>query len=92
MYVGNNNEPTVSVINGSTCNATNTSGCGHVPVTLNIPGGSDGLAIDQATNTLFVANNGPGPSPAHDNTVSVVNAATCNAKNTSGCGQHPPLA
>jgi YVTN family beta-propeller protein len=92
VYVGDDSAPTVSVIDGSTCNATNTSGCGHVPVTLNIPGGSDGLAIDQATNTLFVANNGPGPSPAHDNTVSVVNAATCNAKNTSGCDQRAPLA
>jgi YVTN family beta-propeller protein len=92
VYVGNNNEPTVSVIDGSSCNATNTSGCGHTPVTLSVAGGPDGLAIDQATNTLFVANNGLGPSPAHSNTVSVVNAATCNARNTSGCGQPAPLA
>jgi YVTN family beta-propeller protein len=92
VYVGNNNEPTVSVIDGSSCNATNTSGCGHAPVTLSVAGGPDGLAIDQATNTLFVANNGLGPSPAHDNTVSVVNAATCNARNASGCDQRAPLA
>jgi YVTN family beta-propeller protein len=92
VYVGNNNEPTVSVISGSTCNATHTSGCSHPPLTLSVPGGPDGLAVDQATNMLFVANNGLGPSPAHSNTVSVVNAAACNATNTSGCDQRAPLA
>jgi YVTN family beta-propeller protein len=92
VYVGDDGAPTVSVIDGSTCNATNTSGCGHPPVTISIPGGSDGMAIDQSTNTLFVANNGPGPSPAHDNTVSVVDASRCNAQNTSGCNQPARLA
>ena len=92
VYVGDDGAPTVSVIDGSTCNASNSSGCGHTPVTLNVPGGSDGMAIDQATRTLFVANNGPGPSPAHDNTVSVVNAATCNAHNSSGCDHAAPRA
>jgi DNA-binding beta-propeller fold protein YncE len=92
VYVGNNNDATVSLIDGSTCNATNTSGCGHAPGLLNLPGGPDGLAINQATNTLFVANNGLGSSTARANTVSVVNAATCNAKNTSGCDQRAPLA
>ncbi len=92
VYVGNANDATVSLIDGSTCNATDTSGCGHAPVTLSVPGGPDGLAINQATHMLFVANNGPGSSTARANTVSVVNAATCNAKNTSGCDQRTPLA
>jgi len=92
VYVGDNGAPTVSVIDGLTCNATNTSGCGRPPVKLSLPGGSDGMAIDHATRTLFVDNNGPGLSPAHDDTVSVVNAATCNAKNTSGCDQAAPRA
>ena len=38
------------------------------------------IAVDQNTDTIYVANAG-------DNTVSVINGATCNAQNTSGCGQ-----
>jgi DNA-binding beta-propeller fold protein YncE len=92
VYVGNANEPTVSLINGATCNATDTSGCSRRLATLHVEGGPDGLVINQATHTLFVANNGPGGGPGHGNTISVVNAATCNARNTSGCGQKAPLA
>ena len=92
VYVGNNGEPTVTLINGATCNATNTSGCTHPPATLRVQGGPDGLVINQATHTLFVANNGPGNSTGHANTISVVNAATCNARDTSGCAQKAPLA
>ena len=92
VYVGNNGEPTVTLINGATCNATNTSGCSRPVARLPVQGGSDGLRINQATHTLFVANNGPGNSTGHANTISVVNAATCNARNTSGCAQKAPLA
>jgi DNA-binding beta-propeller fold protein YncE len=85
VYVGNGNEPTVSLINGSSCNATTSSGCRRHPITLHVLGGVDGLAVDDATHTLFVANNGPGNSTGRANTVSVVNTATCNAKNDTGC-------
>ena len=90
VYVGNGNEPTVSVLNGASCNATDTAGCRPDPITINVPGGPDGLAVNEKTETLFVANNGPGNSTARVNTVSVINAATCNARNTSGCGQSAP--
>ena len=40
-------------------------------------------AVDPATRTVYVEN-------AFDFTVSVVNGATCNGQNTSGCGQTPP--
>jgi DNA-binding beta-propeller fold protein YncE len=86
IYVGNGNQPTVSLINGASCNATTSSGCRRHPITLHVLGGVDGLAVDDATHTLFVANNGPGNSTGRANTVSVVNAATCNARNSSGCG------
>jgi YVTN family beta-propeller protein len=93
VYVGNGNDATVSVLNAATCNATQTSGCAHRPVTLQARGGVDGMALNEATDTLFVSNNGPGAnSPAQGNTVSVVNAATCNAENTSGCSQRAPVA
>ena len=92
VYVGNANEPTVTLINGATCNATNTSGCSRPPATLHVQGGPDALSINQATQTLFVDNNGPGNGTGRGNTISVVNIATCNAHNTSGCGQKVPLA
>ena len=82
IYVANVNDGTVSVINGAACNAQNTSGCGQVPPTVTVGSGPDALAIDQATGTLYVAN-------GNDTTVSVVNTASCNAKNTSGCSQTP---
>jgi DNA-binding beta-propeller fold protein YncE len=75
----------VSVVNASTCNVTDSAGCGHVR-TLNVPGGNpNGIAVDAATGTLYVAtltDSGP-------NLVSVFNAATCNAASTGGCGQTP---
>src|ERR671933_770879 len=40
--------------------------------------------VDQATGTLYVAISG-----GNSNTIAVVNANTCNAKKTSGCGQAP---
>jgi YVTN family beta-propeller protein len=74
----------VSVINGATCNATVTTGCGKVPPTVTIGNSSnlEGLAVDQATNTIYAVNSG-------DDTVSVINGATCNGHHTSGCGQTP---
>ena len=90
VYVGNGNEPTVSVLNGRTCNSTDTSGCLANPITFSVPGGPDGLVVNERTETLFVANNGPGNSTARANSVSVINAATCNANNTSSCDQRAP--
>ena len=99
VYVGNNGDATVSVINGATCNAARTSGCGHAAGVLRVPGGPSGLTVNDATRTLFVSNSstatgglGPGHSPLRASAVSVINAATCNAKNTSGCAQQAPTA
>ena len=92
VYVGNNNDATVSVIDGASCNATNTAGCGGSPVTVSVPGGPDGMAFNRTTDTLFVANNGPGSSTARANSVSVINAATCDANTTVGCDQRAPTA
>jgi YVTN family beta-propeller protein len=75
---------TVSVIKGATCNGTVTSGCGQTPPTVTVgnAGTLEGLAVNQATDTVYVVNTG-------DDTVSVIDGATCNATNTSGCGQTP---
>jgi DNA-binding beta-propeller fold protein YncE len=87
---------TVYVIDGPTCDAADTAGCPNPPEQISI--GSDpvfgeanpfGIAVDQATDTIYTANifNGEGPG-----TVSVINGATCNAHNASGCGQTPATA
>ena len=74
---------TVAVINGATCNATNTSGCGQTPAMVTVPGAVVfGLALDTATHTLYVGDRNEG-------LVSIIDMATCNATNTSGCGQTP---
>jgi DNA-binding beta-propeller fold protein YncE len=41
------------------------------------------VALDEQTRTLYVANSG-------DNTVSVIDAAACNARVHSGCGRPAP--
>jgi DNA-binding beta-propeller fold protein YncE len=90
-FLGNS----VYVINGATCNATNTTGCGQTPATVtlspNPPIGSNplGIAVDEATNTIYTANIADGEYPG---TVSVINGATCNGQDTSGCGQSPATA
>jgi DNA-binding beta-propeller fold protein YncE len=90
-FLGNS----VYVINGATCDATNTTGCGQTPATVtlspNPPIGSNplGIAVDQATNTIYTANIADGEHPG---TVSVINGATCNGQDTSGCGQTPATA
>jgi len=83
VYVANANDNTVSVINGSACDAANTSGCGTTPPAVPVGTDPSDLAIDGATNTVYVTNTG-------DGTVSVINGATCDAANTSGCGATPP--
>jgi len=47
---------TVSVIDGATCNATVTIGCGDTPATATVGSRPSGLAVNQATNTIYVAN------------------------------------
>jgi YVTN family beta-propeller protein len=83
VYVANQADNTVSVINGAICNAHVTSGCDQTPPTVAAGNAPLPIALDHATHTLYVANQG-------DNTISVINAATCNAQNTSGCNQTPP--
>jgi DNA-binding beta-propeller fold protein YncE len=73
---------TVSVINGATCNGTNHSGCSQTPATAPAGFGAVSVAVDPATDTVYVANQ-------QDTSVTLINGASCNASNTSGCGQTP---
>jgi YVTN family beta-propeller protein len=82
VYVTNFGDNTVSVIDGTTCNGTNTSGCGQTPAIISVGAGPRAVGVDAGTNTVFVGN-------GNDMTVSVIDGSTCNGTNTSGCGQTP---
>jgi DNA-binding beta-propeller fold protein YncE len=79
---------TVSVIDERHCQADDVWRCKGPWPTLTV--GSDpnadpsGVAIDQQTDTLYVA-------ASNDNTVAVFNGATCNAETSAGCGQTPAM-
>ncbi len=78
----------VSVINGATCDGTNHSGCGHIAATVKVGLGPYGVAVDDATDTVYVANNYDGDAPG---TVSIINGATCNGSDTAGCNGDIPM-
>jgi DNA-binding beta-propeller fold protein YncE len=80
---------TVSVINGATCNGIDHSGCGHLAATVKVGLGPVGVAVNDRTHTVYVANNADGDLPG---TVSIINGATCNGTDTSGCSGHVPTA
>ncbi len=81
---GSGNGDTVSVIDGATCNAADGAGCGRAPRTITVGSGAWWVAVDQASDTVYAANN-------NDGTVSVINGARCNARVTAGCGSTPPV-
>jgi DNA-binding beta-propeller fold protein YncE len=84
IYVSNAGDSTVSVINGATCNATNTSGCSHQPATVHAGAFADAVAVDPVTNTVFVTNQDASPG-----TVSVINGNSCNGRHPGGCANQP---
>ncbi|MGA2758665.1 MAG: hypothetical protein ABSF58_15095, partial [Solirubrobacteraceae bacterium] len=51
---------TVDVINGATCDATDLSGCGRPAATITVGSGPDGVAVNDLTHTVYVANNADG--------------------------------
>jgi YVTN family beta-propeller protein len=84
----------VAVYNGATCNATKTTGCSQTPAVLllgNLGGFVSHLAVNQATNTIYATNVAFGGPGFVDNSVYVFNGATCDAANTTGCGQAPAV-
>ena len=80
---------TMSVINGDTCNGTDHAGCGKVAATVTVGIGPDGVAVDDATNTVYVTNSQGGSAPG---TVSIINGATCNGHTVTSCAGTFPTA
>jgi DNA-binding beta-propeller fold protein YncE len=69
----------VAVVNAATCNAQDTAGCVQAPAVVNVGTGTVILTVSAATDTLY------GPASGGD-TVAVINGATCNGTDHSGCG------
>jgi YVTN family beta-propeller protein len=80
---------TVSVFNGATCNATHSGGCAQVPQSVMVGFSAFALAVDAVTDTIYVANFADSTDPFGGNTVSVIDGATCNATDTTGCAAAP---
>jgi serine/threonine protein kinase, bacterial len=95
-YVADTETDEISVINGATCNATERSGCTQtsalfddpsdpsvMSVHLGIP--PDGIAVDPATDTVYVTNQGGNDPGNTGHTVVVIDGATCNGQRSAGC-------
>jgi DNA-binding beta-propeller fold protein YncE len=71
-----------------------TTGCGQAPAVLKAGDSAGGnsalsLAVNQVTNTLYATNVVTDTVPFGGDSAYVINAATCDAANTTGCGQAP---
>jgi serine/threonine-protein kinase len=73
----------VSIINGAICNGLDTAGCDQTPATVAAGFGAVGVAVDPASDKVCVTN-------TEDASVSVIDGATCNAANMTGCTDTPP--
>ena len=87
VYVANVGDDTVSVFNGATCNAKETSGCSQHPATVPVGLGPQWVLVDPVNHTVYVANfDDGGPST----TVSMINSETCNGSDLAACPSTEP--
>ncbi len=82
-YTANLTANDVSVIDIARCNAVATSGCAQRTREVQVGSAPWALSIDPARHTVYVANN-------HDQTLSVINTATCNGTDRSSCSMRQP--
>jgi DNA-binding beta-propeller fold protein YncE len=83
LYAADPFDGKVAVIDTAACNAGHTSGCSAPPPRITVGPNPGPPGLNSRTKTLYV------PDGASFNRVAVINAATCNATNTAGCGQTP---
>ena len=83
VYAVNEADSTVSALDATRCNATDSSGCARTSPAMAIGFDGGAVAVDVATNTVYA-------SSQVANTVSVLNGARCNATHTSGCTRFAP--
>src|ERR1700722_10544763 len=75
----------IHVIDAAVCNAVTPVLCRHLVNTVADDNGPQAIDVDIATDTVYAVDNGWGRA----STVSVIDGATCNGKNGSGCGLAP---
>ena len=80
VYTADTNSGTVSVLDAQTCNARSTSGCTRTLGSVPVGAGAFPIAVDQATNTVYVGTN---------QGVAVIDGATCDGSDMSGCAKQP---
>ena len=79
---------TVSVFSTATCSITDRAGCRRPAATTDVGPLPYGFALDRASDTIYVANTADGDGPG---TLSMINAATCNADHPAGCTRTWPV-
>jgi len=84
LYVSNNADHTVAVVDARTCNATTTTGCATAPPTVATVDAPRFLTIDPATATVYV-------SIRNDSSLAMIDTRRCNARTTSGCATAPSV-
>ena len=83
LYVVNQKDDTLSVVDTHVCNGTHKAACASLdPPTIHTGSDPESIAVNTVTHTLYTANQ-------VDNTVSVINSARCNADITTGCRPRP---
>ena len=83
LYVANQSDNTVSVIDASACNQHQLTGCDQTWQTAPVGSFPFRLSVNKTTNSIYVA--------GFDGTVSIINGATCNAAVNSSCNQPQPI-
>ncbi|HEX4706355.1 MAG TPA: hypothetical protein VH229_01355, partial [Candidatus Udaeobacter sp.] len=83
LYVANQGDSTVSIIDASACNQHQLAGCNQTWQTAPVISSPFRLSVNKTTNSIYVA--------GFNGTVSVINGATCNAAVNSSCNQSQPM-
>ena len=69
----------IAVLNAATCNAEVSSGCGQTPAIIKVGDNATGVAVSVKTDTIYATS-------FSGDKVFVINGATCNGTDHSGCG------
>src|SRR4029077_11674089 len=87
VYTTDGNDQVISVLDETTCNSANQSGCGQA-TTFAVPLAPLTSAVEEGTHTLYV------PMPSGTDTlgyVALIDVSPCNSTIISGCGSTPHL-
>jgi len=87
VYAGSVTENVVKVFSQRTCNARDSSGCGTGVHEVKLPAGAGGIAVDEESQTVYVADGG---AEWEGHWLTLIDATTCNGQTDLSCGQAAP--